>query len=321
MIPLNPNQWERRCSEHKHICLNIYWIHGPKAIMTSNNSQGKAGLEVNLHSRPLFLGLRVSSKHRPHQSQRNKHQCISINNTQAVQGSSGIRSASSLPRSAPRDTAGPLSQLQLKTLSFELSHVKYFSQEFPSSMRRRLSTRAHHPLDPDFTCGAAKGWENGTALRGGFYRKFLVFAIGDRGGIQHWDTRTLRVSQLRLWQFTNDKHDQTSWDTGRGQIDSSVQMVWLVKEQDLDFDGETARPSWEVEFERRPSPVLCSVLLPEHLSLATAQALSLYGPWTNTLWPFLYPHRSDKWFHSFWPSSNTQCHGSINQLVSHFLLC
>lgn len=61
----------------------------------------------------------------PHQSQRNKHQQIFINNnTQAVQGSSGIQSASSMPRSAPRDTLGPLSQLQLESPSFELSHVK-----------------------------------------------------------------------------------------------------------------------------------------------------------------------------------------------------
>lgn len=72
--------------EHKQICPNIYWIHAPKAIMTANSSQGKAGLEVNLHSRPLLLGLGGSSKPRPHQSQRNKHQHISINNTQAMQG-------------------------------------------------------------------------------------------------------------------------------------------------------------------------------------------------------------------------------------------
>lgn len=94
--------------------------------------------------------------------------------------------------------------------------------------------------------------------------------------------------------------------------------TWVVKQLIL---------AERVEFDRRVNPVWCSILLPEHLSLATAQALCLYGPWANTLWPFLHPHTSDKWFsllwgfHSFWPSSNTECHECVNQSVPHFLLC
>lgn len=79
-----------------------------------------------------------------------------------------MQATSSFTISVSRDTFAPLSQLQFEALSFELSHVKYFSQVFPPLPRIRLNSRAHHPLDPDLASKVAKRLQNQIARRNGF---------------------------------------------------------------------------------------------------------------------------------------------------------
>lgn len=75
----------------------------------------------------------------------------------------GIQATSSFTISVPRDALAPLSQPQVEALSFELSHIKYFSQAFPSLPRIRLNSRARYPLDPGLASKVAKRLQNQTA--------------------------------------------------------------------------------------------------------------------------------------------------------------
>ena len=75
-------------------------------------------------------------------------------------------------------------------------------------------------------------------------------SIGGGGETLHQGDTTLRVSKLKLQQvsvFTDDRQMTRHLGTlGRnvgGQIQSSVQMVSPVKEQDLDLDRETDHQS------------------------------------------------------------------------------
>jgi len=78
----------------------------------------------------------------------------------------------------------------------------------------------------------------------------LGLSIGGGGETLHQDDTTLRVSKLKFQPvsvFTDDsrmtRHLGTLGRNAGGQIQAFVQMVSLVKEQDLDLDGETDRQS------------------------------------------------------------------------------
>lgn len=120
---------------------------------------------------------------------------------------------------------------------------------FPPLPRISLNSRAHHPLDPDLGSKVAKRLQNEIARRNGFTESLCSCLLGVEE--KHCTEKTtLRVSKLKLQRvsvFTDDsqmtRHLGTLERNIAGQIQSSVQMVSPVKEQNLDLDLEADHQS------------------------------------------------------------------------------
>lgn len=104
--------------------------------------EGRVGSEPPFQTLLAWGG---SSKHRPCQSQRNKHQHISINNTSSA-GKFGDTICQLPAQICTKGHLGSTKPTSAWKSCFWVN-TKHFSQEVPSSLRRRLSTGAQHSLD------------------------------------------------------------------------------------------------------------------------------------------------------------------------------
>lgn len=126
-------------------------------------------------------------------------------------------------------------------------------------------------------------WNSSKVFTGNFW-SWLLGMEGERSTETPELSGCLSLSCSNLPMTDVRRHHGTLGEARSVQMVSLVK-IWTLMEKQLVL-------AERVEFDR--SPILFSVLLLEHLSLDTAQALDLYGPWTSTLWPFLYPHTSEK---------------------------
>lgn len=106
-----------------------------------------------------------------------------------------------------------LSQLQFEALSFEPSHVRYFSQVFPPLPRARLNSRAHYPLGADLAGKVAKRLQNQIAINSRFTGNLWSCLLrGEEKGCTK-KTELSECLSLRCNQFLSD--NWTSWEKRR----------------------------------------------------------------------------------------------------------